>query len=122
MEITYKSKNSQYEIKLSSETETGLIQQLVDFQNLLEKNNVCGACNSEDVFWNIRGNDDGQYYEKKCNKCYAAMPYHVNKDKVKKGGLYYSWKDKWTKYDPNAPKSAKDEEVFNEKAPAKKGK
>ena len=122
MKVTYRTKDGQFTTQLESETETGLVEQLVDFQNLLEKNTVCGSCKSPEVFWNIRENDAGKYFEKKCNKCFATMPYHVNKDKVKKGGLYFSYKDKWAKYDPSVKKTEDDAKVFTEEKPAAKGK
>ena len=107
IKINYKSSDGRFTTQLESETETGLVEQLFDFQNLFEKNNHCGKCGSE-AFFNIREGDAGKYYERKCSnpKCGAAFPYHVNKDKVKKGGLYFSWKDRWEKYVPK-PKEEK---------------
>lgn len=99
--MTYKSKNGQYGVDLESETEVGLVEQLVDFQNLFERNNQCGVCKNDEIYFNIREIDGSRYFEKKCYKCGAALPYHQNKDKVKKGGLYTGWKDKWEKYTPN---------------------
>jgi len=99
-EMHYKSKDGRFATKIESESEAGTVEQLVDFQNLMERNNTCGLCKSEETFWNIREVDGSRYFEKKCSKCGASFPYHQNKDKVKKGGLYFSWKDKWEKYVP----------------------
>lgn len=117
MKLQYKSIDGRFTTQFESETETGIVEQLFDFQNLFEKNTVCGLCGNEDVFFNIREGDSGKYYERKCDKCGAAFPYHVNKDKVKKGGLYFSWKDRWAKYVPK-PKD-EDEDVKSTKGKGK---
>lgn len=119
-EVTYTSKDGRFSTKIVAETEVGIVEQLVDFQSLMERNNVCAVCNNDDTFWNIRVVDDGsRYFEKKCYKCGASFPYHVNKDKVKKGGLYSSWKDKWEKYVPK-PKDDSESAKVNGKS-GKKG-
>lgn len=110
MGMHYTSKDGRFSTEIVEDTEVGCIEKLVDFQNLMERNNQCGLCKSEEVFWNIREVDDSRYYEKKCAKCGAALPYHCNKEKVKRGGLYFSWKDKWEKWTPK-PAGEADEEV-----------
>lgn len=112
MELLYKSKNGQFQIKFDAKDQIGMIEQISDFQSIFEQNMACGLCNSTDVYFNVRETKDGdKYYERKCSKCYAAFPYHQNK---KGGTLYTSHKDRWAKYNPNNNPS-KDEEVFTEK-------
>ena len=110
LELTCRSKNGQFEYKVQHETHVGLVEQIVEIQGLFERNNQCGLCKSDDVFWNIRASKDkkkGRYFEKKCGKCHAALAYHLYTDDVKKGGLYTkefdakdgsAKADKWAKY------------------------
>lgn len=116
MELTYTSLDGRFNTKLVSETEVGIVEQLVDFQNLLERNDQCGICKNEEVYFNIREVDGSRYFEKKCFKCGAALAYHQNKDKVKKGGLYTSFKDKWQKFVPKTK-----DEVGEDESPRPKG-
>lgn len=105
--VTYTSGDGRFVVEFEPKGQTDLFEQLADFQAVFERNTVCGLCKSEDVTFQVRDIDGSKYFEKKCNKpgCFAAISYHQNK---KGNTLYYSFKDKWAKYDPKAKK--KDEE------------
>jgi hypothetical protein len=119
MEVNYRSADGRFSTKLTGDGETAIVEALFDFYNLFEKNNVCGLCQSEDVFFNVRKVDGNTYYEKKCSTCSASLPFHQSKPNVRKNGLFTKWSDQWKKWEYK-PKDEDDAEDNQSKT--KKGK
>lgn len=112
LEVNYKSKDGRFQAKFSGETPNVVFEQVSVFQEVFEKNNTCGLCNS-DVYFNVRKVNKSKFYEKKCSnpKCSAAFTYHINENNA---GLYSTYKDKWEKWTPGKDKED-DAEVFEDK-------
>jgi len=115
IELLYKSKDGRFQAKLSGETPNIVFEQIAVFQEVFEKNNTCGLCGNTDTFFNTRKVNKSKFFEKKCNKCGAALTYHINENNV---GLYTTYKDKWVKWTPNKDDDG-DGEVFEEKKKSK---
>jgi hypothetical protein len=114
MKVLYKSPGARFTVEFTEDAPNKLFESIARFQEVFEKNNSCLACGGEEVYFNVRKVEKSKFYEKKCAnpKCGAALTYHSNEEG---GGLYTTWKDKWTKWVPT-PKED-DAEVFDEKAP-----
>ena len=110
MKVLYKSPGARFTVEFTEDAPNKLFESIARFQEVFEKNNACGACGTDEVYFNVRKIEKSKFYEKKCAKCGATLGYHSNEEG---GGLYTTWKDKWTKWAPK-PKEDGDEEVFDE--------
>lgn len=113
LKVNYKSSDGRFSAQFDGDTPNQVFEQLSMFQEVFEKHNQCGLCQSP-VYFQTRKVEKSKFFEKKCSnvKCGACLTYHINDGNV---GLYTTWNDKWTKYVPK-PKDEVDE------APTKKGK
>lgn len=98
LKVNYKSADGRFSAQFEGQTPNEVFEQLAMFQEVFEKHNECGLCQSQ-VFFQLRKVNKSKFYEKKCSnpKCGAALTYHINDGNV---GLYTTWQDKWSKYVP----------------------
>jgi hypothetical protein len=97
----------QFTIKLNSDNQKDLFEQLASFQEIFVRNNCC-ICGSEEVYFRTRTIDGNNFYEKVCGKCNKTFSYGQNK----KGDTLFP-KGPWTKWEPSL-KEEDDNKVFTE--------
>jgi len=110
-EMVYKSAN--FTVKFTGD-EKELFEKLASFQEVFVRNNICGKCGSDRVFFNTRDVDGNKFFEKVCDDCKHKLQYGQNK----KGGTLFPKMDKgWHKWTPNDNDG--DGEVFEDKKKSK---
>lgn len=108
MKIIYKTKNDRISAELEGETQRDLFEQVSSFQEVFGES-CCGRpdCKSENLKFVVRNVDDNQFYELKCEDCYAKLQFGAHK---KGGGLFPKRKEGdtylphngWVKWDKDS--------------------
>lgn len=96
------SQSLQFELEGSTQKE--LFKQLSEINEIFA-DEPCGACGDTNTYFNVRTVDENDYFERRCPKCHATLPY----GQAKKGGkLFPKRKDDngdwsktkgWSKYE-----------------------
>lgn len=111
MKVEYVSANKRLKVSFEG-NEKELFKQLAHFQEVFEKNNVCGKCNSDEVTFSTRNVEGNDYYEKVCGKCGHKFQYGQNK---KGDTLFPKYSKGWTFYKNDQKDEEDDTDVFDEK-------
>ena len=109
LKVNYKSVDGRFAGQFEGQTPNEVFEQVAVFQEVFERHNECGLCQSP-VYFQVRKVNKSKFFEKKCDnpKCGAAFTYHINENNA---GLYSTWQDKWQKWIPGQNKED-DAEVF----------
>jgi hypothetical protein len=95
MKVDYISKNGRMTVSVDAEGHKGVWEQISAFQEVFEED-FCRKCESTDLKFVVRRSKDAKgkmfnYYELRCNKCGAKLPFGVLDDGS--GGLFPKRKD-----------------------------
>jgi hypothetical protein len=76
--VIFKALGGKAEIHASANDPKGAFKALSMLQELFSEEK-CGCCNSENIFFNVRPVDNGEYYEMKCRDCNAQLSFGQHK-------------------------------------------
>jgi hypothetical protein len=104
MQVTYQL--GKLTASFDCDTQKELFAQLASFQEVFGQEK-CGKCDCDDLQFVVRENNENEYHELRCKKCYAKLAFGVNK---KGGGLFPKRKNAdnewlpdggWVKWNPD---------------------
>jgi cytochrome c5 len=78
MKITYTTKNNRFQLEVEANSPKDAFKKVAEFQEVFE-GETCGACQSDDVRFQVRGVEGNDYYELKCNACFAKLAFGQHK-------------------------------------------
>ncbi len=78
MKINYTSKNDRMMLQIESESAKDAFKKLAEFQEVFDESS-CGQCKSDDLKFVVRTVDGNDYYELKCNSCFAKLAFGQHK-------------------------------------------
>jgi len=78
MKINYTSKNKRLSIEIQSESVKESFKKLAEFQEVFDEPQ-CGQCKSDNLQFVVRTVDGNDYYELKCNSCFAKLAFGQHK-------------------------------------------
>jgi hypothetical protein len=78
MKINYTSKNNRMNLQIESESAKDAFKKLAEFQEVFDEK-CCQQCKSDDLKFVVRTVDSNDYFELKCNGCFAKLAYGQHK-------------------------------------------
>lgn len=85
MKAHYKTKDGRIVFEVQAETPKEIFKQIAAVQETFEADQRCGCCQSADIRFQTRNVDDNDFFELRCNACYARFQFGQNK----KGGSLF---------------------------------
>jgi len=106
MNVLYTTADSRLQVSLEGGGPKDIFKGIAVFQEIFESEK-CGMCGNEETIFNVRTIDGNDYFEKRCQKCHAALAFGQAKTG---GGLFPKRKDSdgnwdnenqgWSRYTP----------------------
>ena len=84
MKIKYTCKNNRFCTEIELESVKDLFKKLAEFQEIFDEP-YCGQCKGDNLQFMVRTVEGNDYYELKCNDCFAKLAYGQHKAG---GGLF----------------------------------
>ncbi len=98
LEAHYKSLDQRITVKISSNDNKDLFEQIAKFDEIFCNNLTCKNCGKSETRLNVRTVDENNYYERVCNACGNTFSFGQHK----KGGSLFPKYDKgkggWSKW------------------------
>jgi hypothetical protein len=105
MKVEYTTQNNRLKVEIDANTPKEVFKELASFQEVFAET-ICGACNSEDLKFQVRTVEGNDYYEMRCKSCFAKLSFGQNKTggglfpKRKIDGEYDKENKGWHKWQP----------------------
>ena len=78
MKINYQTKSKRINVELQANSPKDAFKQLAEFQEVFDEQH-CGSCGSDHIKFQVRTVEGNDYYEMRCNSCFAKLAFGQHK-------------------------------------------